>query len=265
MTQYPWMQQPQTGYQPQQQQLSNLMGTIPPKPQMMQRPGGFGGAPPPQNFGPPNSFGDPYNVYLSTVPMFQDEARKNIQQSMAQAGLSGNRFGTAAQRTAANVGAETANKQQALLQNLLYGQANQDLDRALQASLHGSDIASREKLGFGNLQMQSALGMGNLALGQDEQRRKRMQDLFGVAQYEQGRQDQYSMIPYQEFLQSRMGFIPLLMQLAGSQGAGSQGSPVTTTTGGGPGLIDLASFAANSFPMWGPAAFPNYFKNFFGG
>jgi hypothetical protein len=85
-------------------------------------------------------FGDPYNVYLSTVPLMNQVRDYQIGDSMAKAGFTGNRYSTHAMEQAGRIGGETTLALQQKLNELLYGQTNQDLDRALQAAIAGGSL-----------------------------------------------------------------------------------------------------------------------------
>ncbi len=98
----------------------------------------------PQNLPPGfqgrGDFGDPYNVFLSTVPLMNQVRDFQIGDSMAKAGFTGNRYSTHAMNQAGRIGGETTLALQQKLNELLYGQANQDLDRALQAAIAGGGM-----------------------------------------------------------------------------------------------------------------------------
>lgn len=159
----------------------------------------------------PGDFNDPYNAYLAAIPVMETLRDQEISQSMAQAGFGGNRYSTAAMNAAGRIGAETSQRLNQMLNQTMYDQSQQDLNRALQASGMGMQLGSL----------------------QDELQRNRLNQLFGFGQYEQGRQDQYAMLPYQDFMQSRMGYLPLLAQVLGGVGAPNSGTPVQTVTNPG--------------------------------
>ena len=85
-------------------------------------------------------FGDPNNVFLSTVPLMNQVRDYQIGDSMAQAGFTGNRYSSDAMNQAGRIGGETTLALQSKLNELLYGQSNQDLDRALQAAIAGGNL-----------------------------------------------------------------------------------------------------------------------------
>lgn len=148
-------------------------------------------------------FNDVYNMFLSTVPVMEAEAKRQINSAMANAGFTGNRYSSSAMNTAGQIGADTALKQNQMLNELLYGQANKDLDRQM--------MAIQQEMQLGQLTEQGA--------------KDRLAQLFGFGSWEQGRMDDMAMKYYQDFEQNKYGFLPMLLQAAMSQGAGSPGSP----------------------------------------
>ena len=188
--------------------------------------------PPPSAPSMPFAQADPFSkptsamdVYRSSVPVMQDAMEQAVGDAMATAGFSGNRFGSYAMDTAAKEGTRAGLAQNQLLTDLLYRQTNTDLDRALQAA------------GLATSQEQAANQM-NL---------DRMRFLGDMGKFEQGRQDQYGLLQYQDFENNKMGWLPFLMQLAQSPGMVTQGQWGTQQTGGSPGLIDYAKLAAQLY------------------
>lgn len=155
------------------------------------------GMPQPQGY----SFDDAYNVFLSAAPVMQANAQRQIADSMATAGFTGNRWSSSAEQKAGEIGAETAMQQNALLNQLLYGMTEQDKNRALQATQQG-------------------IGLGGML---DQQAQDRVRLPFEVGQYEQGRQDRYAGMAYDDFERNKLGWLPMLLQGAMSQGSGSPG------------------------------------------
>lgn len=94
----------------------------------------------PEGYSGRGDFGDPYNVYLSTVPLMNQVRDYQIGDSMAKAGFTGNRYSTHAMNQAGRIGGETTLALQQKMNELLYGQTNQDLDRALQAAMAGGNL-----------------------------------------------------------------------------------------------------------------------------
>lgn len=195
------------------------MGGAPQMPQY-QAPGQWQQPPPMPQAQGLDQFYDPYALYASALPMIQQGMEDRISQGMASAGFSGNRFGTSAQRVAAQEGVRASNEANQLLMSTLYGQANSDLDRALQAS-----------------------GMG-LQAGQmqEEAARQRFQAMFPMAAWEQGRQDQFAQQGHDDYYMQMQWPLQLLAQFAGSQSGGSGGTPVQTVTQQArPGAVDWLS------------------------
>ncbi|HBY61923.1 MAG TPA: hypothetical protein DEH78_19050 [Solibacterales bacterium] len=183
--------------------------------------GGAGGyfpgqAPQPMGF-QQQSFYDPYALYASQLPLIQQGMHDNLANAMAGAGFTGNRFGTSAQRLAAQEGVRASNQANALLMQTLYGQANADQDRALQATAQ-------------------SMQLGGLL---DQMNQNRFQALFPMAQWEQARQDQMARFYYDDWYRRMMDPLQLMNQFFGSQGSGSGGTPIQTVTNPGrPGAAD---------------------------
>lgn len=165
-------------------------------------------------------YNDPYNAYLSSIPVMQQAMQQNIGGAMAAAGGTGTRYGSAALERAGQIGASTALQQNQMLNELMFNQANKDLDRQMQTI---------------PLQMQ---------LGQmiEQGTQNRLGALSGFGQWEQGRMDDFSKMAYEDFENNKYGLLPLLLQAATSQGAGSPGSPASymqiQTSAGSPPDID---------------------------
>lgn len=171
----------------------------------------------------PGDFNDPYNAYLAAIPVMETMRDQQISDSMAKAGFSGNRYSSSAINAAGRIGAETSQQLNQMLNQTMYDQANQDLNRAMQAA-----------------------GMGmNLGGMMDEMQRARLNQMFGYGSWEQGRQDNYGMLGYQDFENNKLGFLPYLIQALGGVGAPTPGTPVQTVTNPGtppkisPELIDI--------------------------
>ena len=206
---------------------------------------------------PPTSYGNPpglpspvfgptnvYDVYQNAIAPMNAARDRQIQDAMAAAGLSGNRFSSSAQNTAARIGGETALKQNELLTNLLYNQGQADLDRWTQMAMQGNQLGFQGGQNELDRALQATGMMNNLGLQYNDMSRQAMLDLFNMAQFEQGRADQLSMVPYQDYMNSRLGYMQQLINAAGAQSGGQMPPPVTTTSGGGPGAMDYALQAA---------------------
>lgn len=159
-------------------------------------------------------YNDPYNAYLSSIPVMQNQMMHQVGDAMAGAGFSGNRWSSSAENAAGQIGAETSMKLNQMLNQTMFDQSNRDQDRALQTV---------------GLNYQGA-GM------EDQMQQSRLAALMGYGQWEQGRQDQFSGIARDQFNQDRLGFLPLLLQFAGQQGTPSGGTPyqVQTSPGSSP-------------------------------
>lgn len=227
------------------------------------------GSPPAQPFpptpgGPPQVGGVPgqaspfgptsaMDVYRSAVPVMNQAMDDAISRSTASAGMSGNRFGTSTERNAMDIGRRGALEQNQLMSDLLYNQTQADQNRALQATGMGlEDARFRNQLQFQGGQnaldraMQAAgLGQSGAAL-QHQMEQDKLRLPFQIGSWEQGRQDQYARMPYDEFQRDRDGYLSEIMNLIGGTGGtgGMSGQWGTQQTGGSPGFADyLGAFA----------------------
>ena len=166
-----------------------------------------------------------YDVYLSTIPVMNAERDRQISGAMASAGFTGNRYGTAAMNTAGQIGAETALRQNQLLNSLLYNQNEADANRALQASDQGMRLAGLE----------------------DQLQRNRLEQLFGFGRYEQGRMDDYARLAYQDFESNKYSLLDRLIQFAASQSGGSAATPYAVQQPGSTGAADWITLLAGLF------------------
>ncbi len=160
--------------------------------------------------------------FLSAVPVMNANMTRQIGDSMAQAGFTGNRWGTSAMNAAGQIGAENALTQNAMMQGLLSDYANRQEDRALQAT-------------------GMSMGLGDML---DRQAQDRFMLPAQLGMWEQGRQDDFSRMAYEDFDKHRLGWLPMMMQAAMSQGAGSPGSVVPITQPGSPGAADWMTILA---------------------
>lgn len=163
-----------------------------------------------------------YDVYQSSLPELNRAREYNVNAALGQAGMGGSRFGTNTERNVAQVGADAASHQNKMLMDLLYNQQQGDLNRGLQASQIGLQEAGLE----------------------DQMMQNRINQMFGMGQWETGRQDQFAQMAYNDFEQNKLGWLPLLMQWAGGSGMPAQGGPSGSMTEGGPGAMDYAMQAA---------------------
>jgi hypothetical protein len=164
----------------------------------------------------PYAFNDPFQMFLSAVPLMNANRDKQIADAMSVAGFSGNRIGTAAANDAMRIGAETALAQDQMLLGLLGDYANNVENRALQANQQGIQLG----------------GLLN-SIQQDQ-----LMIPFQIGAWEQGRQDNFANTAFQDWSANRLGWFPHLLQAAMSQGAGSPGQIYTTTEPGKPGAVD---------------------------
>lgn len=237
------------------------VGLFPGNPQVLGPPGQAPTQPPwqPQQNGLPQSpFGptSAMDVFRSAVPVMNDVMQQQIQGALAQAGMTGNRFGTSTERNVADIGRMAGNQLTNQMGQLLYGQTQADLDRALEATGMGlQDARFRNQLGFQGQQnaldraMQAAGMGGQFGQIQDQMMQDRLRLPFQIGAWEQGRQDQFARMPYDDFMQSRLGFLPQLFQLMASQGGAGGMSPQfgVHQTGGSPGALDYISALAPIF------------------
>jgi hypothetical protein len=159
----------------------------------------------------PGDFNDPYNAYLSAIPVMETIRDQEISQAMAKAGFGGNRYSTSAMNTAGRIGQDTSNQLNQMLNTTMYNQAQTDLDRALQASGMGMQLGSL----------------------QDEIQRNKLNQLFGFGQYEQGRQDNFANLAYSDWDKNKLGYLPYLIQAFSGTGNPTPGTPVQTVTNPG--------------------------------
>ena len=232
---------------------------FPPTPGGPPQVGGVPGQQPPPGGGMPPGQASPFgptsamDVYRSAVPVMNQAMDDAISRSTASAGMTGNRFGTSTERNAMDIGRRGALEQNQLMGNLLYNQTQADQDRALQATGMGlEDARFRNQLQFQGGQnaldraMQAAgLGQSGAAL-QHQMAQDKLTLPFQIGAWEQGRQDQYSRLPYDEFMRDRDGYLSEIMNLIGGTGGsgGMSGQWGTQQTGGSPGFADyLGAFA----------------------
>lgn len=187
------------------------------------QPGGGPGGPPagPGGTPQPGAYNDPYSALLAAVPLMQQQMTQNLAGAEAQAGFTGNRFGTYGADAASRVGAQTSMQMNQMLLQTMQDQANRDQQNALTASGQGIQLG----------QAQNQMDM------------QKLMSEFGIGQYEQNRQDQFSNTAFQDWQQNRLGWLGPAMQLAMGQHAGSTnpGQIYQTTQPGSAGALDYAS------------------------
>jgi hypothetical protein len=168
-----------------------------------------------------------YDVFNSAIPLMNANRDQQIFDSLATSGMGGNRFGTSTQNNIAQIGAQTGLAQDQMLTQLMYNQGQSDADRAVQAA-----------------------GMATpFSQAYDQMQQNRINQLAQMGQWEQGRADQLQQLPYQDWFQSRLGFLPQIMSMIGGIPMPQQQTPITTQTAGSPGLIDYAAQLAPYFMM----------------
>lgn len=173
----------------------------------------------------PGDFNDPFASLLAAAPLMELNAQKQIAGAMADAGFTGNRWGSFAAGKAGEIGAETAMAQNKMLLDTLYNTSQSAEDRALQAT-----------------------GMGMQLGGMlDRQMQDRFMVPWQLGAWEQGRQDDFGRFAYQDFENNKLGWLPFLGNLAGGVGAGSPGQIYTTNTPGSPGAADWLPILASLF------------------
>lgn len=179
----------------------------------------------------PGAFNDPYSALLASVPLMQQQMTQNIANAEAQAGFTGNRFGTYGANAAAQAGAQTSMGMNEQLLQAMLNQGQNDQRNALSAS---------------------ALGLQGENLGNQE-RIDQLMYPFQIGQFEQGRQDQFSNTAFNDWSQNRLGWLPMAAQLAMSQHPASYtpGSIYTTQQAGSPGFLQYATGIAGLLGAFG--------------
>ena len=170
--------------------------------------------PPGTDFFGENNFNDPYNVFLSAVPVMEMLRDQQISDSMAEAGFTGNRYSSSAERKAAEIGAETTLSMQNLLNQLLYAKSEADQNRALTAA------------GMG----------GTLGMNIDQLAQNRLGALGDFGTYEQDRMDDIMRMLFMDFRNNQYGLLPYMM---GSASGAGVGIPYENITPGKGGLADF--------------------------
>jgi hypothetical protein len=172
---------------------------------------------------------NPLDVFDSLVPFAEDQLNDQIFNAMAAAGFTGNRYGTSAQRSAAEIGGEAGLALDAQLSQLLYGTFINNQQMALQAALGGGQLG----LGFASILNNQLNQLGN----------------FG--RFEQGRGDDIASMLYNSFQNNQYGLLPLLLGAAQGQNPQLYGFP---SSGGQSGLgqaTDPATLLYQLFQSFG--------------
>lgn len=167
-------------------------------------------------------FRDPMMQFLSMVPGMRANTQHQIAGAMANAGFGGNRYGTSAMNTAGQIGAEAGMAENAMMQNLLADYADKQENRALGAT-------------------GQAMQLGDML---DRQAQDRARLPFEMGQWENQRQDDFAKLRYADFENNKTGWLPMLSQLAMSQGAGSPGQIYQTSEPGKAGGADYLTLLA---------------------
>lgn len=210
-----------------------------------QGPGGPGGQQP--NVQPPVSV---YDTYASGKQMMDETLDQAIGGSVASAGFGGNRYGTAAANAVGRVGADAAAQLNDQFTNMLYNQGNQDLNRQLQATGMGlQNQLGMEQLKSGNLNqgLDRLLRGGQLGMQQgqmqEDQIAKRLQMLLGAGQQETGRQDQWDMASYQNYINQMWAPLQNMSSFMGGPGP-ARSEPIVSNQAGQPGAVDYIAAVA---------------------
>lgn len=191
-----------------------------------------------------------YDTYASGKAMMDETLDQALGGAIAGAGFGGNRYGTAAANAAGRVGADAAAQLNNQFTNMLYNQGNQDLNRQLQATGMGlQNQLAMEQLKAGNLNQgfDRLLRGGQLGMQQgqmqEDQIAKRLQMLLGAGQQETGRQDQWDMASYQNYINQMWAPLQNMSAFMGGPGP-VRNEPIVTQTGGSAGAADYLGAAA---------------------
>lgn len=179
-------------------------------------------------------YDDPYNLYLSQVPIWQQNAKRGVQDALAQAGFGGNRYSSFAGQAAGQIGADTALQMNSMLGNLLYNQTNADKDRALGAAGMGLQAGGMVEQALGNRYGAYSGALGDRLKAWEAQRANQMAAL-------QAR--------YADFERNKYGTLPMLMgALTNSIGQGPE--PIIKTDPGSQGYGGMALDLATLFKLF---------------
>jgi hypothetical protein len=183
------------------------------------------------------NFNDPFNQFLSAVPVMQRQTERSVQDALAQfgsGGLAGNRYSSAAMGTAADIGAASAERQNQMLTEMMERFANNQLDRQMAAAQ-----------GYINATPMAEEGMMN-RLGFNYQMANQAQDAL---ERERARQASNERFRYQQWKDQRYGNLPFLTQfLRDSIGQGPD--PIFNTSPGKEGARNDVMDAAKLWMMY---------------
>ena len=193
-----------------------------------------------------------YDWYQAGHDRMLEDAQRDIEQSMAMAGFTGNRYGSAAMNQAAEQMRRHELGFQDAFTRMLYDQGQADLNRQLEAA----QFQMSHQLGLQQLAQQGMLGQAGLNL-QGERlyndiMRQQIQQLFGMGQAETGRADMWNQAAMDEFMQNRFGYLPLLLG-AYRPGSAVTQSPMTFPTGGG---NEWMNYLNTALGIWGAMGYP---------
>lgn len=180
--------------------------------------------------GLPGDFSDPYNLYLSAVPLMQQNMDRSVGSAVASL-APGNRYSSAAFGAAGKAGMEGALNMNQMLSGLMYNQYNTDADRALQAA--GMQLSASPMV-------EQAMGSRFGVMGDALQKR--------LAAWESGqsRKMAAARMGYQNWKDNRYGTLPMLIGAA-SNAIGQGPEPILSTKPGSQGYGDDI---ANLFAAW---------------
>lgn len=189
--------------------------------------GSYYAAPPQYDFSQDmtaGNFNDPFNALMSAIPVMQRETDRQIGGAMAQAGFTGNRYSSAAMQAAGDIGAASAERQNAMLNQTMYDMSQQALDRQMQAAqayLAASpqvEDAQYRRMQFGQQQAQAAQSARNRAQDRADSNSRYAQE----SAYRRWKDTRYGNLPFlTQFLSNDLGRTPdpILSTTPGKEGA----------------------------------------------
>jgi hypothetical protein len=231
-------------------------------------PGGQSTLMPPQ-FGQQPWESGAHNAYQATLGTVNDNINQGVSQAMSEAGFGGNRYSTAAMRSAGEVGAREMNRANSEFMGNMFGAGENaqnraltnymgGLDRSLAATgmdlenqrfLTGLDLDNQQQ----NRQryLQAMQQMGDLS-GQDAQNwAAKLGMLGGFGGQENQRMDEWQRAAYGDYEQNKYGSLPMLGQLMGrSTNPGQATSTQQQNPHKGPSTVDYAMQLATIAAMF---------------